>query len=51
MQPADLFKLAELVVLFVAIGGFLGWEYWRTRKLILADRKAAAEAAKSEPGD
>jgi hypothetical protein len=42
MEPADWFKLSEMLVVFVAVGGFLAWEWWRTQKLIKADREAAS---------
>jgi hypothetical protein len=45
MEPRDWFKLAELGVVFAFIGGFLAWEWWRTRKLIKADRQAAQSRA------
>jgi hypothetical protein len=45
MEPRDWFKLAELGVIFVFIGGFLAWEWWRTQKLIKADRAAAMARA------
>jgi hypothetical protein len=42
MERADLFKLSEVFVIFASVGGFLAWEWWRTRQLIKADRLAAS---------
>jgi hypothetical protein len=42
MERADLFKLSEVFVIFAAVGGFLAWEWWQTRKLVKADRLAAS---------
>jgi hypothetical protein len=42
----DIFKLAEAVMIFAAIGGVLAWQWWQVRP-----SQRGAPAADQPPGD
>lgn len=43
MEPRDVFKLAEAVMIFAAIGGVLAWQWWTVRPATRQSGTAAGD--------